>query len=861
VQRDVTIRLQEPDGTWQSLGTDRALGIVAEGLQLTSNSWGPDTASFELHREPNAQWPDLAAFTPVEIEVGNQLVWSGRVKESQIQDGDTRQLSVTCEGWQYHLDDDQFSKTYVNRNLADWRPISDYVTTGTSWSGHGGVVEANDAMISMAWPEGTSPPANSLLGITLDLGSEVSPGDLSLYALFETFDEYLRSSSTVDGTGGTGMLTSFELITGSGAVSTWGSLPKWLATGTYNNGDLVYYQVTHSGATPRWFVFRCNTNGVTGTANSPVGAPSKWDVYYSCLQLYAYASSTLDELQTLANRTGSDISTNDQVIWGHADPRLYDSSQDDGFDTGEYAYWVTSTNKRVLTNGATFVSGVSHSARYITLVLSLADNMTRKPETYGKPYTYGIELTGLTTYLSDAYSANSGLNKPTSRSSIRSASSSVFKASQAVVDAVQTGTTKLTANNVQSTSTSLQHFRTDGLKTPRELINQANAYHGWIARIDENRDVTFKPLPTTPVVEVGSWSGYELSDQAASSGEDIYSRVIVTAQGPNGRDLRVARSAGQIASSAQISTAGASTLTSDQRQSIQLVDVDDPAISPGTVSAKLTGYDIVTHAGIFREGVTYRLTGSVCAVTTYGVTAPQTVQITFGENGYVTGTVKTYSGPTATSSISGNTVTIGNLAYASGSVNTKVIFDLLWTPDYDQNSIVLFSQTSIGVDTILGYTAMVNVIANYGSGYIDNTNGLSDAKLTVRGATLAERQGICRTYQLSAPGLQTLDTLKAIGDAWLYQHLRAQFKGSITVKTPTSLRDYATGDSVHPSRLILQAGELIRLSDRIDPDTGQIGRDARIASVTYDHDSESVSVELDNRRDNLQNLLNRIGVV
>jgi hypothetical protein len=109
--------------------------------------------------------------------------------------------------------------------------------------------------------------------------------------------------------------------------------------------------------------------------------------------------------------------------------------------------------------------------------------------------------------------------------------------------------------------------------------------------------------------------------------------------------------------------------------------------------------------------------------------------------------------------------------------------------------------------------------------------------------------------------LQTLDTLKAIGDAWLYQHLRAQFKGSITVKTPTSLRDYATGDSVHPSRLILQAGELIRLSDRIDPDTGQIGRDARIASVTYDHDSESVSVELDNRRDNLQNLLNRIGVV
>ena len=144
-----------------------------------------------------------------------------------------------------------------------------------------------------------------------------------------------------------------------------------------------------------------------------------------------------------------------------------------------------------------------------------------------------------------------------------------------------------------------------------------------------------------------------------------------------------------------------------------------------------------------------------------------------------------------------------------------------------------------------------------GYGVIPYTNFMS---LKVYGATLADQNNIRRTFVLNVPGVQTTDTLTALGNAWLSQHMRAQFRGTITLQGNTSIRQYTTGMPVHPSRLLLNAGELITLTDRTDPDTGSLGRTAIIAGVTYDADTESVSVELDNRRDNLSAFLNRLSV-
>jgi hypothetical protein len=184
-------------------------------------------------------------------------------------------------------------------------------------------------------------------------------------------------------------------------------------------------------------------------------------------------------------------------------------------------------------------------------------------------------------------------------------------------------------------------------------------------------------------------------------------------------------------------------------------------------------------------------------------------------------------------------------------------FTILWTPDTDQDftSGYAFTFQNLNVNTGAGGDTTPSIRV----GKADTSSAkATNPAIAIRSATLAELRGIRRTYNLQVPGVQTAATLAAIGDAWLFDHFRAQFRGTVTATGPQALRQFTTGDAVHPSRLLLQAGELIQLTDRIDPDTGQLGRDARIASVSYSHDNESVSIELDNRRDNLQTFLNRL---
>lgn len=118
---EVVVRLQSLDGTWETCGVDRAAGIFPENVTLSSDSWGPKTASFDLRRDPMLPWPDVLAFTPVKIEVDGQLVWSGRVSETPSREGAESVMSVTCEGWQAHLDDDLVDRMWVHDDLTAWK--------------------------------------------------------------------------------------------------------------------------------------------------------------------------------------------------------------------------------------------------------------------------------------------------------------------------------------------------------------------------------------------------------------------------------------------------------------------------------------------------------------------------------------------------------------------------------------------------------------------------------------------------------------------------------------------------------------------------------------------------------------------
>lgn len=144
-----TIHAQTLDGTWERVGTGRSLGIVAEGIQLTANEWGSDTASFTLKRDPGAVYPDLLPFTPIYVTVHGIKVWSGRVEDTPTRDGSERSISVQAKGWQYHLDDDIFWPFLGHTRLQDWTDIRSYIEADLTRFTTQYSVEAGDGAVTI----------------------------------------------------------------------------------------------------------------------------------------------------------------------------------------------------------------------------------------------------------------------------------------------------------------------------------------------------------------------------------------------------------------------------------------------------------------------------------------------------------------------------------------------------------------------------------------------------------------------------------------------------------------------------------------------------------------------------------------
>lgn len=167
--KDVTILAQALDGTWQTIGGESARGVFPSDVVYESDQWGSLAASFNLRRDPRAFWPDITAFTPIEIYVAGTLVWSGRVKETPSQVAQ-RVMNVQCEGWQFHLDDDIYQRTYVHADLTAWKDAHSVLAQDLTIYTQAGSVTAGAGAIVLGWSNGTILGSNQAAGVTLDLG-------------------------------------------------------------------------------------------------------------------------------------------------------------------------------------------------------------------------------------------------------------------------------------------------------------------------------------------------------------------------------------------------------------------------------------------------------------------------------------------------------------------------------------------------------------------------------------------------------------------------------------------------------------------------------------------------------------------
>jgi hypothetical protein len=124
-----------------------------------------------------------------------------------------------------------------------------------------------------------------------------------------------------------------------------------------------------------------------------------------------------------------------------------------------------------------------------------------------------------------------------------------------------------------------------------------------------------------------------------------------------------------------------------------------------------------------------------------------------------------------------------------------------------------------------------------------------------------DRRGRVRSKVLTVTAPTDTATMTAIGDVWLARYARTPLKGSLTITGPEALRDLANGGWVRPGYAGPRTGEIVLLSNLVDPDTGSHGRPAIMAGASYNPAADTASIAIDNTREDLEGLLARMGVV
>jgi hypothetical protein len=247
VPKPVTIRAKALDGKWETIGADRAFGVWPEGLNCDSDGWGSTRASFELKRDGRHGWPDVAAATQMDIDVAGRTIWSGRVSETP--NSGQRSMSIQCEGWQYHLDDEMSDKFYLHNRITDWQdsksfPNADLTSFPARFNPTTGGRIIIGAQAGQSWTLFTA------TGVTLDLG----PGNaanaigIDLYrgpgapgtALFvrghdNLLGAHFNNSSEDYNPGGTNMNTYSQTPGVSSIVSTITTGRRYISIFVYNN--------------------------------------------------------------------------------------------------------------------------------------------------------------------------------------------------------------------------------------------------------------------------------------------------------------------------------------------------------------------------------------------------------------------------------------------------------------------------------------------------------------------------------------------------------------------------------------------------------------------------------------------------
>lgn len=323
-----SIRVKATDGVWHHIGTEEARGRWAEGLTMETDSHGPLSCGFTLHRKPGLPWPELSAFAPLDVEIDGVTVWCGRVMETPFAIGDEEAISVTGVGAQGDLDFDNAWRTYMIGNVQagqDQRSMPVYNITNFRQYGQ---VQAGAGYVSLgwAWPgsgQATSLVAGDCVGVVFDMGPGQFPSsDVRAVALLVSSSNndansiwYLRSSASSDFTNATSYT---DLVAGAVLPAPSGGNPI-VPRGIYTNATaghrylhvVLYSNAAHTPAAEVWF----RIHGIQIASNAAyIGTPTVGPP--PVLNSTLYASTIVTDMLGLCGALNSDRSWIQQTSLG-----------------------------------------------------------------------------------------------------------------------------------------------------------------------------------------------------------------------------------------------------------------------------------------------------------------------------------------------------------------------------------------------------------------------------------------------------------------------------------------------------------------------------------------------------------------
>jgi len=477
---------------------------------------------------------------------------------------------------------------------------------------------------------------------------------------------------------------------------------------------------------------------------------------------------------------------------------------------GAYSDAISAQTFTALGRSGTIAGTFGTKYRYVTIMLYY----NAGAGTFGQNWTLRIKAARM--FRATAY---------------ESGNASILKSSDVVKDVLASGALPLldqTTEAITDSAFNIPEFAPQGRQTPRALIDAVNAYEGNLAGVDARRRVFFRERPLAATLEVGEWSGSSFQDGSTNSGEGLYNRVLVQGTGPDGQTIEATRFADDVAPGLAITS-------------------DSGAISNPSFETDTTGWtafigSMARSTAQFFEGaaslaITSSSPGASAVIRTTSSTLPPGSYSCRFSVRHISGVVGVFGMDVL---LSVETENLGVTGAAFDGSNT-------W------KSYTVGFQLAESSTVVLQLTANISAVSTLAC-YLDAVR-IFNVDLG-----LVSRQGFTRSAVLPVQSALTQASSERIGDLWLGERVFPPFKGTMTMG-PGGCRHALTGNTIHPSELLLRVGERIRFCHLPDPTTGASAREGTIKSVSYTHDTETASVELDNERGRLTALLERLAIV